>query len=768
MSKLLKNNSLILKEIFSTGGGNMATLFGTVGNGIVDNNHLLEQFLQSYSQTPVEVCQFSQKSMISSFKQTLVHQFGKSRLHFLLGWGRKKSYQRAKKLGKLLHVPVLTLEDGFLRSLDTGQASHYACSMVIDPIGIYFDSREPSYLEKLIIENNLTNEQKNRSMRLIEQICTEQLSKYNTTPKTATLTDFDFNKTQKNILLIDQVAGDQSIIGANANETTFKKMLQIACHNHPDATIWIKAHPASDLGYLNALPLSKNCQIIKKTVNAIELLKQVDEVYTVSSHMGFEALILGKTVHCFGLAWYSCWGLTDDSHIASEHYQMVWQRRGAKKQPTLHELFYACYVQYSHYANPATGKVCQIEQVIDWLVTNRKWRDNLAGNLTVYEFSQWKHGFVRDFFANCNTDLYFKPKFQLRTLLSPKHIHFPKENSFLIWGFAKKQNLIKKLSDYQPNIWCMEDGFIRSNGLGASLIAPLSVVLDRQGIYYNALQTSDLERFLQEKPTLTPDEEKRVHALIQRLLFAKVSKYNVGVNTTLNFPTEKVKILVIGQVEDDMSVKLCASDIKDNLTLLETVRNNHPDAFIIYKPHPDVQAGLRMGKIVDDKVYQFADKMLTDVNITDCLSVVDEVHTISSLTGFEALLRGLKVVCYGLPFYAGFGLTVDKANSLQINIAKQRRQRGVPLTLEQLVYTTLIDYPLYRVPDGYGLAQVEDVVDFLYNEQSSAFTKPQQKVYSSFTSLIKKQLTPQIATKLMQGRQKFQEISQYLLKNDKH
>lgn len=764
MSQLSKNNSLILKEIFSAGRGGMATLFGTVGNGIVDNNHLLKQFLQSYSQTPVEVYQFSQKSMISSFKQTLAHQFGKSRLHFLLGWGRKKSYQRAKKLGKLLHVPVLTLEDGFLRSLDTGQASRYACSMVIDPIGIYFDSREPSYLEKLVIENNLTNEQKNRSIRLIEKICTEELSKYNTTPKTNTLTDFNFNKTQKNILLIDQVAGDQSIIGANADEATFKKMLQIACRHHSDATIWIKAHPASDLGYLTALPLPKNCQIIKKNVNAIELLKQVDEVYTVSSHMGFEALMLGKTVHCFGLSWYSCWGLTDDSHIASEHYQAVWQRRGAKKQPTLHELFYACYMQYSHYANPATGKTCQIEQVIDWLVINRKWRDNLAGNLTVYEFSQWKHGFVQNFFANCNTNLYFKPKFHLKTLLSPKRIHFPKENPFLVWGFAKKQVLTKKLSNYQPNIWCMEDGFIRSNGLGASLIAPLSVVLDRQGIYYNALQTSDLERFLHEKLTLTPDEQKRVYALIQWLLSAKVSKYNVGENTILNFPTEKVKILVVGQVEDDMSVKLCASDIKDNLTLLQTVRNNHPDAFIIYKPHPDVQAGLRSGKIADDKVSQFADVMLTDVNITDCLLVVDEVHTISSLTGFEALLRGLKVVCYGLPFYAGFGLTIDKADNPQANLAKQRRLRGEVLTLEQLVYTTLIDYPIYQLPHGYGLAQVEDVVDFLYNTNTPTLPKSNPMVYSSLQSLVKKQLKPKITTKFMQGRQKAQDIAQHFLK----
>lgn len=740
--------------------------FGVIGNGIVDNNHLLEQFLQSYAKTSVEIRQFSQKSFVDMAKQILLYLLGKSKLHYLLGWGRKNSYQRAKNLAGLIQVPVLTLEDGFLRSLDTGQASRYACSMVIDPIGIYFDSRYPSYLENLIVENNCTDKQKNRAIRLIEQICTEQLSKYNTTPKTATLTDFDFHKTQKNILLIDQVAGDQSIIGANADENTFQHMLQIACANHPDATIWIKAHTASDLGYLTALSLPKNCQIIRQSVNPIELLKQVDDVYTVSSHMGFEALMLGKTVHCFGLAWYSCWGLTDDSYlIASSYYQRVWQRRGAKKRATLYELFYACYVNYSHYANPATGKACQIEQVIDWLVTNRNWRDKLPKQMTVFEFSRWKHGFVTDFLASSDVLRYVKPKFQLKTLFNPSHLNFPKTNPFLVWGFAKKTQLDKRLWRYQPNIWCMEDGFIRSNGLGASLISPLSVVLDKQGIYYNALQSSDLERFLQEKPMLTTDEKKRVQQLVQRLLSAKVSKYNVGLNKNLNFSTQKLKILVVGQVEDDMSVRLCASDIKDNLTLLKTVREQNPDAFIIYKPHPDVQAGLRKGQIANDKVAQFSDKMLTDVNITDCLLVVDEVHTISSLTGFEALLRGLKVVCYGYPFYAGFGLTVDKADNQQAKLAKQRRLRDESLTLEQLVYTALIDYPLYRIPQGYGLAQVEDVIDFLYDETVSISPKTNKKLSFGLKSLVKQQLKPKITTKFMQGRQKLHALSQHFLKN---
>ena len=72
------------------------------------------------------------------------------------------------------------------------------------------------------------------------------------------------------------------------------------------------------------------------------------------------------------------------------------------------------------------------------------------------------------------------------------------------------------------------------------------------------------------------------------------------------------------------------------------------------------------------------------------LSEVAEVHTMTSLTGFEALLRGLKVTTYGVPFYAGWGLTTDKAT-----IPARRNQC---IDLDSLIYATLIAYPRYFDP----------------------------------------------------------------------
>lgn len=718
----------------------MVQQYGAVGKGIIENNALLPVFLQHYSQQnfPIEVKLLSIKKMLP-LKQPMMT---------ILGWGRKKSYYRAKKFADKQQLPILTLEDGFLRSLDSGIASRFACSMVIDPIGIYFESKQPSYLEKLIIQQNLTGNEKNRAEMLIETIVAQRLSKYNSTAILGTIQHLPISSQQNHILLIDQVADDQSIAGANADKQTFAKMLKIAQNNHPNAQIWIKAHPASDKGYLTALKLPKNCQIIREKVNPIELLSVMDEVYTVSSHMGFEALMLGKKVHCFGLSWYAGWGLTDDKYIDKKNYEVVFARRGALKKPTLIELFDACYLRYSHYANPATGKSCEIDEVITWLVTNRAWKQQLPSYLTVFEMSRWKHSFIKKFVASTNMQLFFKFKPTFFNQWQQSKHRFDKNLPFLVWGFASKRQLIQRLLDIQsPEIWCMEDGFIRSNGLGANLIEPLSVVLDKTGIYYNAMQASDLEYLLQQKTLLTFDEQKRVENLIECLLNQQVSKYNVGKHTQLqiNIKPNQRKILVVGQVEDDMSVQLCASAVKTNLDLLKNVYKKNPDAYIIYKPHPDVQAGLRTGKISDDDMAKYANQVVFDVSMPACLAVVDEVHTISSLTGFEGLLRGKSVTCYGLPFYAGWGLTTDLADNDVAKQTLQRRQRNTPLNLLQLVQTVLIDYPIYRLPNGYGLAQVEDVIDYLYPIQNVENSINKQQPLINKVKKIAKQ-------KFMQGR----------------
>lgn len=752
-------------------------IFGVFGHGLLKNNALLQAFLQSYVTKP-HVTRNSARNLNENNVKIerifpIISQLPPNLT--MLGWGRKKSYRRASRFAQDHELAMLTLEDGFLRSLTSGKHSRYACSMVIDPIGIYFNAKYPSYLEQLIANIALNANQLQTAQRLINRIISERLSKYNSTAKSGTLTALTIAKNVKNILLIDQVAGDQSINGAGADSDSFVKMLAVAQERHPNAQLWIKAHPAGKVGYLTELDLPNSVKIIRENVNPIELLEPMDEVYTVSSHMGFEALLLGKTVHCFGVAWYAGWGLTDDSHAPQNVLSLAHTRRDKLRQnnglpnATLNDLFFACYLQYSHYANPATGKACDIDTAIDWLVSNRNWQQRFthsAKPLLVYEFSGWKTGFVKAFFASSGKKLVFKAKTTAKyPPMFTKKIDLANFNDILVWGFAKKRQLQQAVA--LPQIWCMEDGFIRSNGLGASLIEPLSVVVDKTGIYYNATAPSDLEILLANQAELSPKQQQRVADLQQRLLQQQVSKYNVGEPKPLLLPKladGKEKILVVGQVEDDMSVQLCGSEIKTNLGLLKQVRQNNPNAFILYKPHPDVQAGLRTGKITNDEMATFADQVVLDIRMPECLDSVDSVHTISSLTGFEALLRGLKVTCYGLPFYAGWGLTVDKADNAIIKKAFARRKifrenNGLPpLTLSQLLFATLIDYPLYRLPNGYGLAQVEDVIDFLYtrppvtDDCQPTFTLPKNLAQAK---RLLKTSKPSLRTKFMQLRHRF-------------
>ncbi len=125
-----------------------------------------------------------------------------------------------------------------------------------------------------------------------------------------------------------------------------------------------------------------------------------------------------------------------------------------------------------------------------------------------------------------------------------------------------------------------------------------------------------------------------------------------------------------------------------NLELLRHVREANPQALILYKPHPDVEAGHRRGAVPDRMARAYADIVVHGVSTASLLGAVDEVHTLTSLAGFEALLRRRRVVVYGRPFYAGWGLTTDLAPI----------DRGRRLALEELAAGALILYPRYLDP----------------------------------------------------------------------
>ena len=257
----------------------------------------------------------------------------------------------------------------------------------------------------------------------------------------------------------------------------------------------------------------------------------------------------------------------------------------------------------------------------------------------------------------------------------------PRAATLLLWG---SNALLPGLAP-EVRVVRLEDGFLRSIGLGADLTLPISWVIDPIGIYFDAREPSALEVMLQDgfydQDLLTRAEQFR-----HKVVAAGLSKYNLSAVPWCRPQTHKPVLLVAGQVETDASIATGTIDIRTNMALLQAVRQARPDAWVVYKPHPDVMAGLRRAGTQDSQALKWCDEVVLQESLPQMLASVDEVHVMTSLIGFEALLRGKTVVCYGQPFYAGWGLTQDRH-------PHPRRTRQ--LVLDELVAAALLLYPVY-------------------------------------------------------------------------
>ena len=268
----------------------------------------------------------------------------------------------------------------------------------------------------------------------------------------------------------------------------------------------------------------------------------------------------------------------------------------------------------------------------------------------------------------------------------------------VIWGAGEAPD------ETADNVLHVEDGFLRSVGLGLRHTPPASLTFDDTAPYFDATRRNGFEDAV-DAADFTPELLGRAARLRARILELRLSKYNLASNTALPAPPEgKETLLVPGQVETDASIRLGGVDIKTNRSLLEEARRANPDAFIIYKPHPDVLTGLREGAVEDAD--QIADHVEVEASAPDCLDWADHVVTITSLMGFEALMRGKRVTTLGRPFYAGWGVTED--------LMPPDRSRS--LTIEELIAAALILYPRYIDPVSRLPAPVEVVVEALAAE----------------------------------------------------
>ena len=613
-------------------------------------------------------------------------------LNAIAGWGQRSTTQRARQIAQHRDVPFLALEDGFLRSFGTGE-NFPPLSLVVDAVGIYYDSTCASALEVLLNSDaDVLQCIASDVARAKALVLRHRLSKYNHAP----LLNPDVLRAGdgQRVLVIDQTAGDMSVALGSANADTFAAMLAAARAENPQATIYVKTHPEVSAGrkggYLTHVQDDNRTVVLRQAINPLSLIEQMDRVYAVTSTMGFEALLAGKPVTVFGMPWYAGWGATDDRQTCA--------RRQRKR--SVDELFAAAYFHYARYLNPVTHQRGTIFDVIDWLVLQREKAAIHPGRMIGVGFRQWKAANVKPLLALDAKRVVFA-----RSAKKIKALALGPQDALVFWGRNAPAGLQEFAEAAGTRMLRMEDGFVRSVGLGSDLIRPLSLVLDECGIYFDPTQSSSLEHIL---GTAKFSEEELVRAARVRTFIVAhgVTKYNLEPRARAKWSyDDKLVVLVAGQVEDDASIRYGCTDVKTNLGLLQAARRAHPNAFIVYKPHPDVLSGNRAGQLALANARQLADHVETRLSVVSCIEACDVVHTMTSLTGFDALLRGKQVVVYGQPFYAGWGLTQDV---LKEGVALARRQRQ--LTLDELVAGTLLRHPIYWDWDLRGYTSCEAVL----------------------------------------------------------
>ncbi len=404
------------------------------------------------------------------------------------------------------------------------------------------------------------------------------------------------------------------------------------------------------------------------------LLDGAEAVYIVGHEIGLLALFAGIKVKCFAPSLYSGWGVTEDGPSVP--------RRTVTR--SVIELFSAICLNTTRYVDPFTGACSEFEAICDMLAT---WRQLDRANRKIAAclgISFWKRRSIRNFLrASDNAPIFCRDAKDAVVAARSRG------GAVAVWASREPTALVPLARNAGVPITRIEDGFLRSVGLGADFIPGASIVVDDRGLYLDPTQPSALEILLSETK-FDAALLARADRLVDELIHRRISKYNTGdADPVFEIPPSRRSIFVPGQVEDDRSVVLAGAGVVGNLDLLKRVRAANPDAFIVYKPHPDVDAGHRIGAVPDSDIARYADRIVRGISSLALIAAVDEVHTLTSLAGFEALLRGRRVVVYGQPFFAGWGLTVDLA-------PLPRRQRR--LTLSELVAGTLILYPRYLDP----------------------------------------------------------------------
>jgi capsular polysaccharide export protein len=620
-------------------------------------------------------------------------------------WGYSES-EKVKGVIKKKQVKASRLEDGFIRSFGLGACHALPLSYVYDTSGVlYFDSSMPSQLEELLSTYDFLEEDLCRAQGIIKRLKGLKITKYNSRVLGGA-SPLDLSDSARSILCVGQVEDDASIKYGSKEVVDNLMLVERVSASNPDSVIYFRPHPDTIKGGRAVKsPLSliqQHANVLYGDESIVDLIDQVDEVHTITSLVGFEALLRGKEVHTYGQPFYSGWGLTVD------HAPLA--RRSRKL--TVDQLFFCAYILYPRYLD-TKFQPTSIEATISGLEAARvdgnavvaRIRAERAQSVSHEKTVAWAFRFGAQMerlavaamfpeyeikFAPVNAGSRSVPP-ELKVEIE-RDVDLGLDVHILIWGYLAPSGTVRLANRLGVPIYRVEDSFIRSIGLGGDLDSkgnvrmPISVVKDSSSIYYNCHEPSDVELILNDYRFSEKDIEYAKEC-IGKLISNGITKYNKTIPSDFSYPEgDARKVLVLGQVESDASIKYGTDRPISMNDLVRIAHRENPQADIYYKPHPAVFSGVKENESDPRSVAHLCDFVDGSVSLPEALVGVDHVYVLSSGSGFEALLRGISVTCFGANFYSGWGLTDDR-------MELPRRMRH--LSVEELFYAFYCLYTRY-------------------------------------------------------------------------
>lgn len=626
-----------------------------------------------------------------------------------------------KIFAKVHGLPCWTLHKGLYHV-----SGNRAYSFLLEKKGTYDDARKTSSWEDLLNSGAWKNESLiNEAKEALAILLKHRLGgdKYSPDAMPYQLSTPSF---RKRILILDEVI-DREYLGKNlAKIASYEKMLDEAKKRNPGAAFFL-LEPRASLNkakstYLHKIAEAQGVTIIKKEVSSLSILSQADEVYTVSSTLGLDAILLDKTVHCFGAPFYAGWGLTID-HIPLKRRKATY---------TYEEFFAVFSMFYTRYRHPVSEEPCSFQEILRFMILQRPRSGERGRYLACVGFEKKEQAFISNFFSHA-------------------HLHF-----------MSKGKAFKEAAKHHGMIFSRK-GITTDLKKGAGITPLVSVqrgILDRLLILDTPISISleggpypNLDQILQKTRFSNEDIAR---SEVFKEYFREQSNfrphYEIPIKIDQDGQTCSIQktILIMGNVETPQSsfdlsstatfdVELLAHDAK----LIQYIRSIRPNDYIIYCPQSASQSSLskQANQSVDSEILKLADRVISNARPCDfvplelsglCVGDDDEtqllqvkfvqcleLHSYDSYLGLEGLCLPLKLFTYGEPFYAGWGLTQDFRT-----FAKRNRR----LSLEELLVGALITQPLYFDEQNKIFCEPENIPALLTRKKYGLMRKFQEKL----------------------------------------